>query len=286
MNASDVARNPHFFAELIEEGRKIPAFFRRDFLTLWSYRLAFFSDWANLAIQVLLFTLIGSIVDPDVVPSYGGRQVGYVEFVAVGIAVMAFVQVALTRMVSAIRREQMIGTLEAVLATPIRPFTFQLGSVMFDLVYVPLRTALFLVLSSVFLAIELHPTSWPAALLVLMVFIPFVWGLGEISAAATLTYRQGAGFVGLALTGMTIFSEGYFPVAVFPDWIRRFAELNPLTAVMNGVREALLGGAGTGDLLETVLYVAPFSIVSLVVGSTAFGIALRRERKKGTLGQY
>lgn len=269
-----------------EEVRKLFAFFRRDLLTLWSYRLAFFTDWINLIGQVLVFTLLGRIVRPDVVPSYGGRQVAYVEFVAVGIAVMAFVQVALTRMVTAIRREQMIGTLEMVLATPTSPTTFQLGSVVFDLIYVPARTLLFLGLVSGFLDIELHPGSWPVASAVLIVFIPFVWGLGEISAATTITFRQGAGFVGLAISAMTILSEGYFPVQVFPVWMQRIASWNPLTKAMNGVREALLGGAGFSEVLPSIVYLLPFSAISLVAGSVAFGLALKRERRKGTLGQY
>lgn len=271
---------------LLEEVRKLPAFFRRDLLTLWSYRLAFFSDWLNLIAQVILFTLLSGIVRPDVVPTFGGRQVSYVEFVAVGISVMAFVQVALTRMVTAIRREQLIGTLEVVLATPTSPATFQLGSVVFDLAYVPLRTMLFLALASGVLRMQLHPDSWPVALLILIVFIPFVWGLGEISAAATLTYRQGAGFVGMAIGGMIIFSEGYFPLEVFPTWIRWVARFNPLSRAMNGAREALLGGAGFSDLMPTVAYLVPFSAVSLTLGSVAFAMALRRERRKGTLGQY
>lgn len=286
MNITDVPQARGRLSGFFEEIRKLFAFFRRDLLTLWSYRLAFFSDWINLIGQVLLFTLLSRIVRPEVVPSYGGRQVAYVEFVAVGISVMAFVQVALTRMVTAIRREQMIGTLEMVLATPTSPTTFQLGSVVFDLIYVPARTLLFLGLVSGVLNIELHPGSWPAALAVLVVFIPFVWGLGEISAATTLTFRQGAGFVGLGLSAMTIFSEGYFPVQVFPTWLQQIAVWNPLTKAMNGVREALLGGAGFNELLPTIVYLLPFSAISLATGSFAFGMALKRERRMGTLGQY
>lgn len=271
---------------LMEEVRKLPAFFRRDLLTMWTYRLGFFSDWLNMAIQIFIFALVGRMVDPTILPEFGGNPVGYVEFVAVGIALMGFLQIALTRMVTAIRREQMIGTLEVVLATPTSPATFQLGSVAYDIVYVPIRTVVFLVAVSLFLDVNLVLSRIPAALLLLLVFIPFVWGLGEISAAVTLTFRQGAGVVGLLITFMTVFSEGYFPAEVFPEFLRGITRLNPLTVVMNGVRSALLGGLGLDELGRSVLYLIPFSVVSLVVGSLSFWLALRRERRNGTLGLY
>lgn len=271
---------------LVEELRKLPAFFRRDLLTMWTYRLGFFSDWLNMAIQIFIFALVGRMVDPSILPEFGGNPVGYVEFVAVGIALMGFLQIALTRMVTAIRREQMIGTLEVVLATPTSPATFQLGSVAYDLVYVPIRTVVFLIAVSLFLDVNLDLSRLPAALLLLLVFIPFVWGLGEISAAVTLTFRQGAGIVGLLITFMTVLSEGYFPAEVFPEVLRGITRLNPLTVVMNGVRSALLGGLGLEELGRSVLYLIPFSVVSLVAGSVSFWLALRRERRNGTLGLY
>ncbi len=271
---------------VIEEMLKLPAFFRRDLLTMWTYRLGFFSDWFNMAVQIFIFTLLGRLVDPSTVPSYGGNQVGYVEFVAVGIALMGFLQVALSRMVGAIRREQMIGTLEVVLATPTSPATFQLGSVAYDLVYVPIRTVVFLVAVSVILDVDLAVSRFPVAILLLVVFIPFVWGLGEMSAAVTLTFRQGVGVVGLVVTFMTILSEGYFPIQVFPEFLQGFARVNPLTVAMNGVRSALLGGVGLDELIGSVLYLIPFSLVSLLAGSLSFWMALRRERRKGTLGLY
>ena len=50
----------------------------------------------------------------------------------------------LQRVAMAVRQEQMIGTLEALLVTPTSPTTVQVGSVAFDLVFVPIRMALLL----------------------------------------------------------------------------------------------------------------------------------------------
>ena len=72
---------------VVGEAGKVPAFLRRDFLEAWSYRAAFFSDAVNMALQALLFYYIGQIVDPGTLPTFGGGEITYFEFVVVGIAV-------------------------------------------------------------------------------------------------------------------------------------------------------------------------------------------------------
>ena len=67
------------------------------------------------------------MIDPDVLPTYGGSEVTYSEFAAVGIAVGVFIQFGLNRVSAAMRGEQLMGTLESVLVTPTAPATIQLG---------------------------------------------------------------------------------------------------------------------------------------------------------------
>jgi hypothetical protein len=85
------------------ELRKLAAFVRRDFLVAWSYRLAFFTDWGGLAIQMVTFYFLGQIISPSSLPTYGGEQVSYVEYVSVGVALTSFMYVALAQVVQALR---------------------------------------------------------------------------------------------------------------------------------------------------------------------------------------
>ena len=62
---------------LVGEARKIPAFLRRDFLTMLSYRAAFVGDLLAIAVQAVTFGFIAKIVDPSALPSYNGVQAGY-----------------------------------------------------------------------------------------------------------------------------------------------------------------------------------------------------------------
>lgn len=271
---------------LTGELAKLPAFVRRDFLQAWSYRMSFASDAVGLVVQAVMFFYIGRMIDPDALPTYGGARVTYMEFVTIGISLSMFLALGLGRVATAIRGEQLMGTLESVLMTPTSPATVQLGSVLYDLIYVPLRTGLFLAAVGLTFGLHFDTGGILPATVVLLAFIPFVWGLGIASAAALLTFRRGSGGVGLAVTLMALGSGAYFPLALFPGWVGTLAELNPMAAAIQGMRLPLLGDAGWAEVGPSLAILAPASVVTLAAGILAFRLALRRERRTGTLNLY
>ena len=271
---------------LLEETAKLPAFARRDLLVAWSYRFAFFTDALALFLQALLFYFVGLLVDESKLPEYGGSRVSYMEFVVIGIALAAFVQIGLGRVSAAMRREQMIGTLESILVTPTSPSTIQLGSVVYDLIYVPLRTGIFLVLVAVGFGLDFNLAGLLPATLVVLFFIPFVWGLGLISAAGTLTFRGGSTGVGFGITILTLSSGAYFPLELLPGWLEALAKVNPMAIAIHGMREPLLGTVDWAETLQHLIVLTPMSAVSLALGIVAFRLALQRERRRGSLGLY
>jgi ABC-2 type transport system permease protein len=270
---------------VLSEAGKLTAFLRRDFLEAWSYRAAFLTDAINLALQALLFFYIGQIVDPGALPTYGGGQISYFEFVLVGIAISMMVAVGLFRAAAAFRNEQLMGTLEVLLMTPTTAATIQLGSVVYDLVYVPLRTALFFLAVTLAADVEINAGGILPALMILLCFIPFVWGLGILYAASTVTFKV-AGGGGFLVSILTMTSGAYFPLSVLPDWLATLSELNPMTLAVEAMRESLLGNGGWSDVGAALLVLAPASLVTLALGIVAFRAALLRERRRGTLGLY
>ena len=268
------------------EAAKLPAFVRRDFLTALSYRVYFVSDVLGLFLQALLFYFISEMVDTGQLPSYGGGSTTYLEFVVVGVAVGVFVQFALTRVAAAFRQEQLQGTREAMLTTPTAPGTIQLGSVMFDLVYVPLRTLAFLGIMTALFGLDFEGSGVVPATLVLIAFVPFVWGLGILSAAAILTVRRGAGVAGVAGGLLALLSGAYFPVTLLPAWLEGVAEWNPIAITLDSMRSSLLAGADWAETAGDLAAIVPLSLFVLLVGLAVFRLALRHERARGTLGIY
>jgi ABC-2 type transport system permease protein len=187
---------------------------------------------------------------------------------------------------TAIRQEQMIGTLEALLVTPTSPTTVQAGSVAFDLLFIPIRMGLLLAAVAVTLGLGYEPSGILPSLVVLAVFVPFVWGLGLVTAAAIVTFRRGEGLLGVTMSVLGLASGAFFPLALLPDWIQALAEANPVAIAMEGTREALIGGAGWGALGPELLVLGVLSVAALFAGVAAFRAALAREHRRGTLGLY
>jgi ABC-2 type transport system permease protein len=268
------------------EIRKLPAFFRRDFLVAWSYRLSFFSDWIGLLIQVVIFSFVGKLVNPAKIPSFGGQPATYMEFVAVGIALSSFMGIALGRVYAVVRQEQVQGTLESLLLTPTAFTTIQMGSVAYDMAYVPVRTTVFFAMTTLLFGTHFYWSGLLPTFAILAGLIPFVWGLGILAASYTVTFKQGTGVVGLLTTILTVGSGSYFPVTVLPSWSQGLAKLSPLTLALNAARGAMLGGTGWDGVWPTVAVLAGCATITLTGGMIAFRAALARERRRGSLGLY
>jgi ABC-2 type transport system permease protein len=271
---------------LVAEARKVPAFMRRDLLIMLSYRVAFASDLLYIAIQAIMFGFVAELIDPSTLPTYGGVQATYFDFVMIGVVITTVSGLLLQRVATAIRQEQMIGTLEALLVTPTSPTTVQTGSVAFDLLFIPVRMGLLLTAVAVTLGLGYDPSGILPSLVLVAVFVPFVWGLGLVTAAAIVTFRRGEGVLGVMMSILGLASGAFFPLALLPNWIQAIAEANPVAIAMEGTREALIGGAGWSALGPELLVLAVLSVAALFAGVAAFRAALAREHRRGTLGLY
>lgn len=268
------------------ELRKLAAFVRRDFLVAWSYRLSFVTGFLGLLGGALVFYFVGLMVDPSSIPPVDGKRVSYLEFAVVGMTLGGFLQLGLERVSAALRNEQLMGTLESLLSTPTNPATVQVGSVLFDLIFIPVRMAILLTTLALAFGLGLQLDGVPQALVIFVFFMPFVWGLGILAAAITLTFRRGAGVVGLGVAALTLISGLYFPVDLLPNWLTKAAEANPLAVAAESLRQALLGGANWDALGSDIVILTPLSLLSFLLGTAAFRLALSRERRLGTLGAY
>jgi ABC-2 type transport system permease protein len=271
---------------LVAEARKVPAFMRRDFLVMLSYRAAFAGDLFYIGIQAVMFGFVAELIDTSKLPTYNGVPASYFDFVMIGVVITTVCTVLLQRVAMAVRQEQMIGTLEALLVTPTSATTVQVGSVAFDLIFVPIRMALLLAAVALTLGLGYQLSGVLPSLVLLAGLVPFVWGLGLMTAAAIVTFRRGTGPLGVIMSVLGLASGAFFPLTLLPDWLARLAEGNPVAIVMEATRGALIGGTGWDGIAGDLLILVPVSCAALFAGVTAFRAALAREHRRGTLGLY
>jgi ABC-2 type transport system permease protein len=270
----------------VSEAPKLVAFVRRDFRITLSYRMGAVTGLVGIAGQVLAFSFLGKLVDPTHLPLYDGTRATYIEFVAIGICLNMAVLLLIHELSRALRNEQLIGTLESLLVTPTRVGTLQIGSTLFNLLYVPLRVCLFLVVISIVFGLHLHAGGILPATALMLVFLPFLWGVGLVAAGAVLTFRRGTGMIGAGVAVLGLSSGAFFPLSVLPAWLAALEAYNPIAIVLTGLRDALIGGAGWHTLAAPTIELLPLAVVSVAVGILFFRLFLRRERRLGTLGLY
>jgi ABC-2 type transport system permease protein len=273
-------------ATVVAETRKLSAFIRRDVFVMLSYRVAFLSDLVFIGVQAVVFSFLAKMVDPAQLPTYQGKVATYLEFVMIGVVISTVSSLLLQRVATAMRQEQMMGTLEALLTSPTSPATTQVGSIALDLLLIPARMAALLVLVALTFGLDFQLDGVVQAAAVFAAFVPFVWGLGLVAAASTLTFRRGGGLAAAGMSGIALVSGAFFPLALLPGWIQALAAVNPVAIALEGIRESLIGGAGWAALGPDVLLLIPLSALAVAVGAVAFRAALAREHRHGTLGLY
>lgn len=265
---------------------KLPAFVRRDLRITMSYRTATVSGLLGTAAQAVVFSFIGKLVSPSRLPEFGSTHATYLEFVTVGIGLNMIVLFMVHQLATTIRSEQMMGTLESLLATPTKLVTMQAGSAAFELLYIPVRIGLFVALIGLIFGLGFHASGILPAVVILLGFIPFLWGLGLLGAGAILTFRRGVGAVTIGGTLLGLASGAFFPLALLPHWLQALAAQNPLAIAIHGLRETLIGGTGWAAVGGVLVELVPLSLAAMVAGTLGFRMALARERRNGTLGLY
>ena len=233
---------------LVAEARKVPAFMRRDWLVMLSYRVgvrrATCSPSRIQAVDVRLRRRARS-TRPSCPPT-AAWQASYFEFVMIGVVITTVSGLLLQRVATAIRQEQMIGTLEALLVTPTSPTTVQVGSVAFDLLFIPIRMALLLLAVALTLGLGYRGRAASCRASSLLAALRAV-RLGPRPRSPPPRSSPSAAapaLLGVVMSVLGLASGAFFPLALLPAWLQTLAEANPVAIAMEGTREALIGGAG------------------------------------------
>ena len=266
--------------------RKAWAFIRRDVQTQISYRLATLLRVLGIFFSVAAFFFVARVFGTAASPylaEYGGN---YFAFVLVGIAFAAYQSVGLYAFSQAIRSGQTEGTLEAMLATPTRLEMILGASALWSFVQASFQVLGYLLVGVLLFGAPLERANIGTALMVLLVALVAFSGLGILSASVILVTKRGDPINLLFASLTTLLSGVYYPVDVLPAWLRTLSNLLPLTHALQGMRLALLEGAGLIQVAPDLAMLGLFAVVVVPGGILAFRWALRKARADGSLTQY
>jgi ABC-type multidrug transport system permease subunit len=165
-----------------------------------------------------------------------------------------------------ITKERERGTMENLLAMPVRPVEVMIAKMTPYVVIGYIQVLLILAASAVFFRLPMRGDLL-TLLIALGVFIAGNLALGITFSTASGNQMQAMQFAQMSLMPAFLLSGFLFPFRGMPQWAQWVGELFPTTHAMRIVRGVLLKGSGVDAIMPEVWPMAVFAIA-------AIGIAL------------
>jgi len=269
-------------AQIMHEIRASYAFIERNFnLTkrYWGWEVV----WILYSIaNALSITFIGAGTE-----TVTGQKIDadhMILYLLVGTLVWHYLSVVFDQVSEVIAWERWEGTIEYTFMAPVTRFTHMVGQTLYSLVYGLLHTALILGVVALFFQLDLSEANLlGGAFLLLAGSLSFI-GLGMVASVLPLLFpERGAQMTHVIQALLLLISGVYFPVSVLPRWMQPLTRLSPATYVLEGMRSALLDGAGTADLLVHLGKLLLIGVISIPIGLTIFRQAEMYAKRTGKL---
>lgn len=266
--------------------RILRAFVRRELAAIGGYRIAALLRLLGFVSVVASMLFLSRFVGAAVNPHLAGYAGNYLGFVVIGVLMTDFQQVGISGLAQRIRMAQMMGTLEAEVATPAPPWMVLGAPPVYEFGAAALRSAGYLAGAKLLLGLDLGRANWTSVAVAAPLVVAAFTGLGLLAAGTTMLVRR-LNPVANIVGSLSFFLSGVlYPVSVLPGWLRAIGRLLPLTHALALLRGALLIGAGPAALKESLLALLLFSAVLAPAGVAVFVFALRRARADGSLSHY
>jgi ABC-2 type transport system permease protein len=259
---------------------------RREIAELGRFRTVMLVRMLTFALGVVSLYFFSRFVGAAPNQHLNRYGASYLAFGVVGLIAMDLQHVGVSVFAHRVRMAQVMGYLEAQLATPAPAWLVLAGSPLYDFGTAVLRSAAYLLGAAVFFHVRFAQVQPLSILLVsLVVLLAFV-GLGMLTGAATLVARR-ANPVAAVMGGLSLLLSGVlYPVSVLPDWLQSVAALLPLTHALEALRQTLLLGASPRALAPSLVSLGIFALVLTPVGFGLFAAGIRRARVDGSLTHY
>ena len=192
---------------------------------------------------------------------FGGREIGYAAFLAPGMLAMSTLNGAITDgFFNPFFKLTIQKTYDGIIATPMNVPDIALGEMMWAQIRGSIYSVGFLVVMLVF-GLILSPwaiLAMPAAVLSAAALSAGAMALTSIAKDFTIFEKV----MNLLVTPMFLFSGTFFPVTLYPVWLRPLAQITPLYHSSSLLRSLTTGVIGPGVIIN-VAYLATMFVVAI-----------------------
>jgi ABC-2 type transport system permease protein len=261
------------------------AFLWRDFRVAWSYRMSFVFQTGSLFFSLVTLRFMSDLFgqsDPSSLASYGGD---YFSFVILGMGISLMAYPVTKSFAGAVRAAQMTGTFEAMLTTRTPAIAIVFHSGLYPVVVACIQLVAMWLIAGVALGANFRVADLALVVLVLVLTLAVLAGIGLLSAAFAIAFKQNEPFTTAFLAGSLLVSGIMYPTSVLPGWLEKIAVLLPLTHAAELTRLLFLQGADTTSVGVHFAALVVFAL-SFPLGLFALNHSINWARRCGSLSQY
>ena len=202
----------------------------------------------------------------------------------IGAVIWSYLGIVFEILTETVAWERWEGTIEYTFMAPLSRPIHLFGMGLFAIVYGVIRAILLFAVVALFFHLELAHANYVAALLVLVVASISFIGIGMMTAVLPLISPDKGTQLGFVAQGILLVVSGvYYPVSVLPDWMQALAKISPATYALDGIRDAIINGAGVSDMWPNIWPLIIIGIVSVPLGLEVFRRGERYAKQHGKL---
>ncbi len=258
------------------------AFLRMDVIEEVSYPMSLVLSEVGILAPVVVYFFVGELVGDSA--RVGGD---YFTFAAIGVAVSAILQSALSGFGGALQRAQGRGQFETLLVEPVPwvylPFAMNLWRATLGVI----NGSLILTMTGL-IGANYQLSGLPAFVVLALMGVVASMAVGILAAALMIVAKKSQPVLTLYGLASSLLGGALFSVEQLPGWLRPLSWVLPHTYVINASRSVLMDDPGTFvvSFSSAVIALGIFNVVVLSFGLWTFMRSLEYAREAGILGGY
>jgi ABC-2 type transport system permease protein len=253
---------------------------RRDARIFFTYRLRFVSQALGSLFTLTVFFYVAKLARHDAI----GHHASYYSFLVVGILATVVLQSALG-LATLVRMELVAGNFERMLVAPFGPVAGVLSMALFPVLYSIVTAGTTFALAAALFGVSVHVSAIPLVLGVALLAGAAFVAIAILFVAALVAFKSSAG-VTWAMAGLSLVGGVYFPIALFPGWVRWMSDAQPLTPALDLLRHLLVASPSPQPVALELARLAGFAVVLLPVSCALLRQAVQFSRRRGTIMEY
>lgn len=263
--------------------RQSYAFMARNFHLIkryWAWEVV----WIMYAIANALAVTFIAEGSTTIAGTEAGAVSRFTLYLMIGTLVWHYLSVIFTIVSEVIQWERWEGTIEYTLMAPVNRSVHLIGQTFFGIVYSLLTTILIGGVMTLFFNLDLSTANLLGALVVLLFGSGSLIGISILASILPLLYpERGAQMTHIVQASFLLVSGVYYPITVLPGWMQWLAQFSPVTYVLDGVRAALMDGAGMATVATFLMPLVVMAVIFVPFGIWMFMQAEAYAKRTGKL---